>query len=82
MENKCKICNKDLGLSMVKHYIARDNDITGLAVLAKSEEVTLYDAFDCPNCGCQNIMQERKRYFVPKYESIEQDDIDSEDDLK
>ena len=24
------------------------------------------DHFDCPVCGCQNVMQERKRIFVTK----------------
>lgn len=26
-------------------------------------EPTLYDAFDCPICGCQYIANERKRVF-------------------
>ena len=33
----------------------------GLAFLGTHNETKLYDACDCPNCGCQHIYQERKR---------------------
>ena len=58
---KCKICESGLVPHIDKHYIARDRVKTGLAVIVSGDESTLYDAFDCPVCGCQIIAQERKR---------------------
>ena len=68
---KCKVCENELLLNLDFHYIARDEEIerTGLLGIAgKSEkESKLYDAFDCPFCGCQNVMQERKRRYIQEY---------------
>lgn len=62
---KCKICGRSFALMAEKHYIARDTAETGLATaFGKTQEVEYYDAFDCPHCGCQNIMQERKRTIM------------------
>ena len=61
---KCKICNKEFELQKKDHYVARDNGRTGLSAIAGGSEEELYDAFDCPHCGCQNIMQERKRSCI------------------
>lgn len=62
---KCKICNKEFLLDKAIHYISRDNGKIGLSSAFGSEpEVKHYDTFDCPYCGCQNIMQERKRNFT------------------
>ena len=58
---KCKICNEEFTLRKTNHYIARDNGKSGLASLAGGPEVMLYDAFDCPHCGCQSVIQVRKR---------------------
>ena len=57
----CKICGWDFPLMAEEHYVARDGEKKGLvAAFTAQEEGTQYDAFDCPHCGCQNIMQERK----------------------
>lgn len=61
---KCKVCNKEFELQRKDHYVARDNGRTGLSALAGGSEEELYDAFDCPHCGCQNVMQERKRSCI------------------
>lgn len=62
---KCEICGRSFALMAEKHYIARDITETGLAAaLGKTQEAFNYDAFDCPHCGCQNIMQERKRTII------------------
>ena len=61
----CKICGRDFPLFSEEHYIARDPDREGGqigAVIVGKEEPTFFDAFDCPHCGCQYIVQERKRY--------------------
>lgn len=63
---KCKICENEFELKIGNHYTARDSEETklGLANLCGTDkEATLYDTFDCPYCGCQNIIQERKRFW-------------------
>ncbi len=46
-------------LDKSKRYTARGSVTTGLAAAFSGEEPKLYDAFDCPECGCQIIMQPR-----------------------
>ena len=59
---ECKICGTKFNAIIEKHYLARDNGKTGLAVaFGSTAEECLYDAFDCPMCGCQVIAKERKR---------------------
>lgn len=58
----CKICQREFALIAEDRYTVRDTDRTGLAAaFAGGSEATWYDAFDCPHCGCQNIVQARKR---------------------
>lgn len=48
---------------------------SGLAVAFGSEpEEKLYDTFDCPSCGCQIVVQERKRIYIPCCETCEEDE--------
>lgn len=58
---KCKICGTEFQAVKANHYIGRDNGKTGLSIALVNEEEKLFDAFDCPHCGCQLIVQERKR---------------------
>ena len=60
---KCKICGTEFPAIKDKHYIARENGIQGgLAQFSNGkQEKKTYDAFDCPQCGCQVIVQERKQ---------------------
>lgn len=47
----CKVCGYVFELTKKRHYIAREK--TELFLLPSNKmEPTLYDAFDCPNCGC------------------------------
>lgn len=62
---KCKICDCEFLPTIDKHYTARDNGESGVATVLKNTEGNLYDTFDCPSCGCQMIVQERKRVYVP-----------------
>lgn len=72
---KCKVCGCDFPPVHEKHYVARDNEKSGLVATLDSIEGKLYDAFDCPMCGCQVIAQERKRDFVP-FDMDEQVDME------
>lgn len=57
----CKICGRDFPLLAEEHYVARGTEKKGIvAAFSVQEEAIQYDAFDCPHCGCQNVMQERK----------------------
>lgn len=59
----CEVCGAEFQLKRRYHYIAKDAETTGFVALAGGPEVAIYDAFDCPCCGCQNIVQERKRQY-------------------
>lgn len=48
---KCKICETEFPALKERHYISFKN-IYGVP--------ELYDAYDCPTCGCQVIAQSRK----------------------
>lgn len=58
---KCNVCGCDFPPVIDKHYVSRDCCTTGVATVFRNDEVKIYDTFDCPNCGCQVIAQERKR---------------------
>lgn len=60
----CKVCGREFTLSAINHYVARDSEKTGIVVAFSGQnEATLWDAFNCPYCGCQCITQERKRVY-------------------
>lgn len=60
---KCKICDCEFVPEKKEHYVARTDGKTGVVSMLQSnnDETGLFDAFDCPKCGCQVIAQERKR---------------------
>ena len=59
---KCNVCGCKFTSDESMHYIARDNQETGLAASFGSKmEPALFDAFDCPECNCQVIVGKRKR---------------------
>lgn len=63
----CKVCGREFSLTAEEHYIARDPQRVGaLANLTSTDKATEYDAFDCPHCGCQNVIQMRKPIWLPK----------------
>ena len=75
----CAVCGAKLELNKLYHYIARDDGATGLAIaLTQKQEEPIYDAFDCPVCGCQYIAQERKRTLFDVICSDELSDDDTE----
>lgn len=77
----CAICGREFALRAEEAYIARDDITRGIVTTVSNSEPKLYDAIDCPHCGCQTILQERKRYASPADIGIEDDpEDDSEDD--
>lgn len=61
---KCVVCNKDFELIKENRYTSRDECRKGISAIAGGSEETLYDTFDCPYCGCQNVMQKRRRSYI------------------
>lgn len=61
----CQVCGRDFPLVAEEAYVARDVEQGGLATALSSTESRWYDAIDCPHCGCQNVLQERKRPLTP-----------------
>lgn len=62
----CKVCGRDFPLMAEEHYVSRGREKKGLAAaLGSQDEAALYDTFDCPHCGCQNIMQTRNWDLCP-----------------
>lgn len=80
MKIKCKVCGNEFNPIVERHYISRDEGNTGVidALVSKPEE-KLYDTFDCPECGCQVIAQERKRVYVNIVSTFEDDENCEED---
>ena len=74
---KCKVCEHEFTPVIDKHYVARDDGEYGIVTAFKSTEGKLYDSFDCPACGCQIIVQERKRVYAP---CVASEDMEEEED--
>lgn len=59
---ECEVCGMSIPLDVREHYVARGDATVGLAsALGSRREEKIYDAFDCPKCGCQNIVGRRYR---------------------
>ena len=58
---KCQVCGNEFSMVSERRYTARKGKVIGLVNIAESKEPKLYDAFDCPECGCQNLVNERLR---------------------
>lgn len=62
----CKVCGRDFALIAEEHYVARGTEEKGiLPAFSGKDEAELFDAFDCPHCGSQNVMQVRRRSVAP-----------------
>lgn len=62
----CEVCGRGFPLIAEEVYVARDVERSGIAAVVVGEvESAWYDAIDCPHCGCQNVLQERKRPLAP-----------------
>lgn len=79
---KCKVCDFGFIPESDKHYVSRDCGKTGVvSVFQSNDEEELYDTFDCPQCGCQIVVQKRKRTFItPTANDVEAEE--EEDDGK
>lgn len=61
-ELKCEVCGTEFRPTTWRRYTAVGEKVTGvMAAISATETPTMYDAFDCPNCGCQIIAKKRLR---------------------
>lgn len=61
----CKVCGRDFALIIEEHYVAQDPQKVGaLMNLVNTDRAFQFDAFDCPHCGCQNVLQGRKPFYL------------------
>ena len=89
---ECKVCGCKFNPVKQSHYIVRDNEkVSSLAnVFSGDAELTLYDAFNCIQCGCQIVAQQRKRAYITGFgekqvnlgSNLEDDDEDDKDGVK
>ena len=76
----CRICDRTFPLIVEKHYVARECVGNGVLSSLASTEPKLHDAFDCPHCGCQNLVGARLRVNVPTPEQVDDGGEDEEDE--
>lgn len=62
----CETCGRGFALIAEERYTVRTVEKTGPASAFSGEESDLYDAFDCPHCGCQNVVNLRLRELGPE----------------
>lgn len=53
---KCTVCGKLMRLNKVDKYDVVKKAV-GLQTIVEAD--TLFEAFDCPRCGCQNLLNIR-----------------------
>lgn len=57
---KCKVCSKRIKLIAAKKYLVAKEKGPLDFLTAQS----VYEAFDCPSCGCQNIVNIRENNII------------------
>lgn len=79
---ECEVCGRMFPLIAEEHYIAADPKVVGaIAGLVSTDKANQYDAFDCPHCGCQNVIQPRKPEYCPcDYDICDECCCDEEED--
>lgn len=60
---KCSICNKRFTPKKEKVYRVKDR-VTIIKPFSESAAIVVFDAIDCPRCGCQHKLVER----LPDYD--------------
>lgn len=73
---RCKICKGVFMLKAENHYTAEKSERSGFALLANGAGTTYFDAFDCPFCGCQNIVGIRELQSYNSTDTITKEDDD------
>ena len=72
---KCKVCGKKFKLTADKRYEVVKRPV-GFSCLTTAP--VTYEAFDCPHCGCQNVVNVREENYNTFTST---DEAEDEDDL-
>ena len=71
---KCKVCGKRFRLKVEDKYDVRKSASFGDVISGKVTS-TVFECFDCPRCGCQNVVNVREKEINKVKEKVgEQDD--------
>lgn len=54
---KCKVCGVEFALKKENHYLCKGN--VSVSDAFNGKKAIVFEAFDCPICGCQNVVNER-----------------------
>lgn len=60
---RCKVCNRFFKLKAENKYLVVNEPIF---LKALTEKTTVFEAFDCPWCGCQNVVNVREAHAIEK----------------
>lgn len=52
----CDVCGHDFPLIAEENYVVREDGRRGLQTVIADSEERMFSAFDCPHCGCQNVV--------------------------
>ena len=52
----CTTCGRDFPLIAEENYVVREDGRRGLQTVISDSEERMFSAFDCPHCGCQNVV--------------------------
>lgn len=69
---KCKVCGKRFKLKKENKYEVSE-PVVGLFTMGESK---ITECFDCPKCGCQNVLNTRIGKKISKVPKPTQDELD------
>lgn len=67
---ECKVCGAEFQADSRAHYLAKEEKGLGGALCGNKT----HDAFDCPICGCQNLVGEHLPEYSPQIEEEPDDE--------
>lgn len=67
MAYNCKICGREFDLKIEERY-----EVVKSGMFSNLSDDSSYECFDCPWCGCQNVVNEKKlnRFSVMSMEEV------------
>ena len=60
---ECKVCGHEFELKKENRYLSADNNLI-------FGSLTLHECFDCPMCGCQNVVGCREQSYIPDFDFL------------
>ena len=60
---ECKVCGHEFELKKENRYLSADHNLIFGSLI-------LHECFDCPMCGCQNIVNHREQSYIPDLDAL------------